>query len=158
MPFRSRRSGRGGLARPVFLFGPDGRADMVWPDRYTYWVQRVGPRWFGPTRVPIGPHGRAEMVWPDPCTYSVQTVGPIWFSPTRMPFGSRQSGRDGSARPVYLLGPEGRAEISRPDPTRLGPTGRVARQQVCHKSKFSRCKQENKKYNQCFVLFKVAAK
>ena len=110
---------------------------MVWPDPFAYCVQKVGPRWFGPTRLPIvsrrsgqdssarpvcllGPEGRAKMVWP-----------------TRLPIGSRRSGQDGLDRPVCLLCPEGRAkmvwldrfaywvqtperraDISRPDPTR----------------------------------------
>ena len=129
----SRRSGQDGLARPVCQLCPEGRAKIARSDPFAYWVQKVGSRWFGPTRLPIvsrrlgqdisaravcllGPEGRAKMVWP-----------------IRLPIGSRRSGQIGLADPFayWVQTPERRADISRPDPTRLSPTGRSARQQVC---------------------------
>ena len=42
---------------------------MVWTDPFAYCVQKVGPRWFGSTGLPIGSR--------------LQNVGPTYLGPTR---------------------------------------------------------------------------
>ena len=115
LPIVSRRSGQDGLARPVCLLCPEGRAKIARPDPFAYWVQKVGPRWFGRPVCLLGPEGRAKMVWTDPFAYCVQKVGPRWFGSTGLPIGSRLQ----NVGPTYL------------GPTRPDPTGWSARQQVC---------------------------